>query len=93
VWIYIWLPLVQYGHLVEYNQHPCAYCGKCNTVSNGYYWRPMFYWERIVFVLHRRWLCKNGHCRGCTSEDGKKHKTFASIDPFALSKLPTIVAE
>jgi hypothetical protein len=29
VWIYIWLPLVQYGHLVEYNQHPCA------TVANA----------------------------------------------------------
>jgi hypothetical protein len=93
VWIYLWLPLVQYGHLVGCNQHPCAYCGECNTNSNGYYWRPMFYWERIVFVLHRRWLCKNTKCRGCTSEDGTKQKTFASIDPFALSKLPTIVAE
>ncbi len=93
VWIYLWLPLLQYGHLMESKQHPCAYCGECNTNSNGYYWRPMFYWERIVFVLHRRWLCKNPQCTGCTSKDGTKHKTFASIDPFALSKLPTIVAE
>jgi hypothetical protein len=56
----------------------------------------MFYWEPIVFVLYHCWLCKNPIVEAgiqVTSKDGTKQKKCASIDPFALSKLPNIFAE
>jgi hypothetical protein len=50
----------------------------------------MFFHHIIVFVHHQRFWCKNPNC--CGSTRGKQ-QTFASIDPRALSKLPTCVAE
>jgi 3'-5' exonuclease len=89
IWVYVWMPLRQYGQHVD-KLHPCAFCGECNTHSKGLYWRPMFFHHMIVFVLHQRFQCKNPHC--CGSTKGKR-QSFASIDPRALSKLPTRVAE
>lgn len=89
IWVYVWLPLRQYGRQVD-GLHPCPFCGQCNTESQGLNYRPMFFYSMIVFVLHQRFRCKNPRC--CGSSKGER-RTFASIDPRALSKLPTCVAE
>ena len=88
-WVYVWLPLVQFPNLMR-NKIPCAYCQSTNTESKGLRWRRMFWWDKTVWVLHQRFVCHNkqccGGCRGC-----RRH--FTSIDPRALSALPTRVAE
>jgi hypothetical protein len=89
-WVYVWLPQRQYSKVVE-KRHPCAFCGGCNTESKGLHWRPMFWWEKRVWVLHQRFKCKDPHC--CGIKEGQQECTFASIDPRALSKMPTRVAE
>ncbi len=72
-------------------KHPCAYCGHHRTEVHGYAWRPMFMLGRIVWVLHRRWRCLQ---RGDECPGGRgKRRSFASISPTALSKLPTQVSE
>ena len=43
----------------------------------------MFYFDRIVWILHHRMQCQKSDCK----------KTFASIDPRFLSQLPTRVVE
>jgi hypothetical protein len=68
IWIYVWMPLRQYGRQVG-GLHPCPFCGQCNTHSQGLYWRPMFFHSMIVFVLHQRFRCKNPQC--CGSSKGK----------------------
>lgn len=90
VWVYVWMPLHAYGNLMPNGSHPCAFCGECDTTSKGLYWRPMIWMEKIVFVLHQRFKCKNPNC--CGSPRGG-NRSFASIDPRALSRLPTRVVE
>jgi hypothetical protein len=53
----------------------------------------MIEWMRTVWVLHQRFRCNNPNCTGGIGEEGKKTKTIASIDPRAMSQLPTEVAE
>jgi hypothetical protein len=89
VWIYVWMPLAAYPNLLP-PKHPCAYCGDCNTTSKGLHWRPMVCLEKVTWILHQHFQCNNPNC--CKSTSGSK-PTFASIDPRALSKLPTRVAE
>ena len=80
IWVYCWDPEAQFPDMVD-----CILCIYCNegTKSNGWFWRPMFWWNRIVWVLHKRHLCTNKCC---------KHM-FATIDHRSLSKLPTEVAD
>ena len=63
VWIYVWLPLDAYCDLMPKN-HPCPFCDKCDTTSQGYYWRPMIWMEKVVYILHQRFRCKNRLCCG-----------------------------
>ena len=60
----------------------CIYgCGCGKLKPSNYQWRPMFYFDKIVWILHNR-----VHCQSCGC-------TFASIDPRFLAKLPTRVTE
>jgi len=83
VWCFVWLLFYQYGAKLGINlsTFPCIYCTKHSCKSNQYAWRPMFYHDKIVWVLHRRLRCFE--CK----------RTFATIDPRVLSLLPTSVAE
>jgi hypothetical protein len=86
IWVYVWLPLEAHD-----NRLPKGHtCGECNTNSKGLYWRPMIHMDKSVWILHQQFKCNNPKC--CGSPHGKK-RSFASIDPRALLRLPTRVAE
>lgn len=79
---FVWRPMSQFGKLVDINQINCIYgCESGHLRLSSLKWRPMFYFEKIVWVLHHRI-----HCKKCG-------RTFASIDPRFLAKLPTRVTE
>lgn len=78
VWCFFWDPFLQ--HKMHMKSCFCHGCSKVGSLeSKGYYWRPFFYFDKIVWVLHRRLRClKNStHC-GCA-------KTFAACDPEFMS--------
>ena len=86
-WVYAWIPEEQYPHLVHNTE--CIFCSKSEKIeSNGLHWRPMYFWNRLVWVLHRRYKCTHLSCK----RNGKC-RTFAGIDPRALSGLPTRISE
>lgn len=100
-WVYIWLPLEQYPEQFKVpnapylQKHPCPWCGEYQTESKGLYWRSVEWWTRTVYVLHRRFQCRNDNCGGGSGDENQKgkKKSFASIDPNALSAIPKEVAE
>ena len=79
-WAFVWHPMVQFQRLMP-AKFPCIKCSSTNTRINDWKWRPMHWWDKIVYVLHQRVSCND-----CRAE-------FATIDAPALSTLPTRVAE
>lgn len=80
VWIFIWLPLVQFARLMP-RKIQCIHCKCDSTTPKTYKYRPFHWWDSIVWVLHQRI-----HCIGCG-------RSFTTIDPEFLSSIPTAVAE
>jgi len=80
---FVWAPTKQFGLQVDLKQMKCAECKKCSLKLHQYAWRPMFQFEKIIWVLHHRIECQEKGCK----------KTFASIDPRFLSQLPTKIVE
>ena len=83
VWVYVFLPFTHQKHnlMLILKDYKCIHCRKKCLQINQYAWRPMFYYDKIVWLLHRRFNCTN-----CG-------RTCASIDPKFLSQLPSIVLE
>ena len=79
---FVWRPVSQFGTLVNLKCIKCIYgCDGFKLKLSSFDWRPMFYFDRMIWVLHNRIFC--GECG----------RTCASIDPRFLSKLPTRVTE
>ena len=53
IWIYIWLPVVQYPVLVG-PKHRCAFCGGLNTEVAEYAWRPIFAFGKVIWCVSVR---------------------------------------
>lgn len=81
--VFVWLPFLQFPNMTQLGKCRCVHCGAGNLEPHEYDWRPMFYFDRIVWVIHRRFRCKEPNCR----------KSVASIDPRLLSQLPDRVSE
>jgi len=91
VWVFVWIPYEQFDRLNK-ERAPCIYCKSTeHTEVQSYDWRPIICMDKTVWVLHKRYRCCNGHCTGARS--GGSRRTFAGIDPRALSLLPTNIAE
>jgi hypothetical protein len=81
IWVYCFLPLIQFPSIVSISSLGCVHgCGNHYT-SHQYQYRPMFTWDKIVWLSHRRLCC--GSCG----------KTVATIDLRVLKQLPTTLAE
>jgi len=83
VWVYCWLPFRQYSSRLNRGTCPCIYCAKqsCVQSKGEMRYRPFFYFDKIVWVLHGRLFCAD--CK----------KSFTEIDPRFLSNLPTNITE
>jgi hypothetical protein len=83
VWVFCWIPTLQYHQYLSRSSCKCIYCKKEKVViSKGEYrYRPFFYFDRIVWVLHGRLMCNA--CK----------KSFTEIDPLFLKDLPTNILE
>ena len=61
---FVWRPVSQFGKLVNINNIKnigCIYgCGCRHLRLSSYQWRPMLYFDKIVWVLHN---CI--HCQEC----------------------------
>ena len=71
----------------EIKDYTCIHCNeKGNLESNGCYWRPQHYFDREVWLLHRRLVCKKKNGCGCG-------RTFAEFHPKFMEQLPSAVVE
>lgn len=89
--VFVFLPLKQCTRLCE-DEPTCPFCKRKKTESHCYAYRPAFYWDQIVFILHRRFRCLNLGCE-VNCRRGGRRRSFAMIDPRAMSYLPTRVVE
>jgi hypothetical protein len=81
-WVYAFLPFFQYSNICDLKQCHCIHCkAKSSLQSQTYQTRPFFDFEKIIYVLPRRFICKS--CK----------RTFACIDPQFMSQLPSRVVE
>ena len=82
---FVWIPTRQFPNLVCLQEMKCVRkdcsCAQGKLKLDKYIWRPMFYFDRIVWVLHHSILC--GAC----------NRRFPSIHPHFLAQLPTKVVE
>lgn len=83
--IFCWMPLRKKLLVKPISQCRCVHCGKVGFMeSAGWDWKPFFYFDKIVWVVHIRDRCRE--------QRGGCGKTCAQIDPRFLSGLPTTVA-
>ena len=81
--IFLWLPFDQFGHLLQLSMLSCVnkMCDSKCFRTKGLYWRPMFHYDKIDWVLYQR-----VHCKKC-------NKTVGTIDERLLATLPTRIIE
>lgn len=80
--IFLWIPFRQFCNLLDIKSIGCIHGCNCGSLRlTSFKWRPMFHFDKIIWVLHHRI-----HCQSCG-------RTFRSIDPRFLAKIPTRVAE
>ena len=95
-----WTPFTSYCKIVGNLQkdYECIHCHKKCLVSNGYYWRAAFDFDRLVYVRHRRVRC-SPKIQWTADVDGKLTvgkgcgKSFAEFHPDFLTQMPTRVVE
>ena len=73
-WVYLFLPDMQYQHLMP-TKNKCPKCGGNNTKWTRYAYRPAHWFDKVVYVVHRRFECK--HCK----------REWATINEEALNTL------
>jgi hypothetical protein len=80
--VFVWLPFLQFPKQVSLKTCRCIHCNETGVIeSKEYDWRPMLYFDRVVWVIHRRFRCQ------------RCNRSFLSSDPTFLSTLPTRVSE
>ena len=80
VWVFVFDPMTQFKRWMP-AKHECIHCKSNNTRYYAWAWQPYHWWDKIVYVLHRRVRCED--CNG----------TFATVNARALENLPTPVSE
>jgi hypothetical protein len=86
VWCFVWDPFLQ--HKIHVGSCICSGCSKKGTLEiNRYHWRPFFYFDKVVWILHRRLLCRRDPAHGGCG------KSYASFDPHFMSlNMPARIA-
>eukprot|EP00986_Skeletonema_menzelii_P020844 scaffold32465_cov531-Skeletonema_menzelii.AAC.2 len=81
--VFLWDPLLQYPQHMP-SKVICPICKTADTKCDGNWkFRPYHWWDKTVYVYHRRYLCTSASC-------GAKWPT---IRPDFLATIPTLVAE
>lgn len=75
-----WRPFGMFGqeHVGTLKSYCCVACGGNELESKAHDWRPMFEFNRVVWLHHRRVECQNKDCNA----------TFAECDPRFHAQLP-----